>query len=77
MATEDHDRPVPRVLQKDRSTPERREGIGWGGIAFLAFIVVSVLFIGATLYSIRPPSTSTTPAGDRQIVNPPNRTTSR
>lgn len=76
MATEDHDRPVPRILQRD-STPARPEGIGWGGIAFLAFIVAAVAFLGATLYSLRPPSTSSTPANDRQIVNPPNTTTSR
>ena len=75
MATEDHDRPVPRVLQRDTSTPARPEGIGWGGIAFLAFIVAAVVFLGATLYSLRPPSS--TPANDRQIVSPPNTTKSR
>lgn len=77
MATEDHDRPVPRILQRDTSTPARPEGIGWGGIAFLAFIVAAVVFLGATLYSLRPPSTSSTPANNSQIMSPPDTTKSR
>lgn len=68
MAMEHHDRAVPRVLEKDRSTPDRPEGISWAGFAFLAFIVAAAGFLGYSVYSVSPPSA---PAADRQTVNPP------
>ena len=78
MAMEDSDRPIPRVLEKDRITPMPENGMSWGGYAFLAFIVAAVLFVGYSFYGLNPPSRpNNAPSNDRTIVNPPNTTTPR
>jgi hypothetical protein len=53
MAMEHHDRPVPRVLEKDRSIPIREEGLGKQGY----------MIIGANS-----PSIPNTPGADRQVT---------
>lgn len=78
MATRDYERPVPRILQKDRSTPARPEGISWAGIVFLLFIVTAVAFVFYSVYSMSPPSApKNAPATERTVVNPPNTSTPR
>lgn len=70
MATQDYDRPVPRPLEKDSSTPTRKEVIGIQGYMILAAILAAIVFIGASFYGANPTTTPNTPGGDRQVTTP-------
>ena len=70
MATEDYDSPVPRSLEKDRSTPTREEGMGTQGYMIIGAVLAAIVFIGASFYGANAPSTPNTPGGDRQVTTP-------
>lgn len=78
MAAQDYDRPVPRELERDRSTPMREEGMGIQDYVLIASILAVIIFVGASLFGATtrqsPINTST---NDRTIVNPPATTTPR
>lgn len=70
MATQDHDRPIPHSLEKDRSTPTRQEGMGIQGYMIIGAILAVITLIGASFYGANPSSTPNTPEGDRQVTTP-------
>jgi hypothetical protein len=70
MAMEDHDRPVPRVFEKDRSIPIREEGLGTQGYMIIGAILAVIVFVGASFYGANSPSSPNTPGADRQVTTP-------
>jgi len=72
MASKEFERPVPRSLERDTSTPIREEGMGRKGYALIAAILLIIVIVGYSFYGMKPPSEpNNAPANERQTVSPP------
>jgi hypothetical protein len=70
MATQDYDRPVPRDLERDTSTPLREKGMGVQGYMIIGAIMAVIIFVGVSFYGANPPSSPNVPGGDKQVTTP-------
>jgi hypothetical protein len=67
---EDYDRPVPRNLQRDTSTPLREEGMRVQGYMIIGALLAIIVAVGAMFYGANPPSSPNIPGGDRPVSTP-------